>query len=154
MTTGRLPDPARADEVVMTATIAKGLGLHVGDVMHMGVYDMDDFNLPGFGTASVPPQGRIDVTLVGIVLFADKVVPDDVDLVNREEDIIFTPAITRQFEDCCAYLSASSLQLDHGSSDVMAVEAEIQQVLPANLPHLFTTSATSAAKAERAIKAA
>ncbi len=152
VTTGRLPDPTRADEVVMTSTIADGLGLHVGDVMHMGFYDMADFNLPGFGTASVPPRARIDVTLVGIVLFADKVVPDDVDLVNREEDIIFTPAVTRQFEDCCAYLSASSLVLDHGGSDVVAVEAEIQQVLPANLPHLFTTSATSAAKAERAIK--
>jgi hypothetical protein len=152
VTTGRLPAPARADEVVVTAKIADGLGLHVGDVMHMGFYDMAEFNLPGFGTASVPPRARIDVTLVGIVLFADKVVPDDVDLVNREEDIIFTPAVTRQFADCCAYLSASSLLLDHGSSDVVAVEAEIQQVLPANLPHLFTTPATSAAKAERAIK--
>jgi hypothetical protein len=152
VTTGRLPDPARADEVVMTATVADGLGLHVGSVLHMGFYDMADFNLPGFGTASVPPRARIDVTLVGIVLFADKVVPDDVDLVNREEDIIFTPAVTRQFEDCCAYLSASSLLLEHGSRDVVAVEAEIQQVLPANLPHLFTTSATSASKAERAIK--
>ena len=152
VTTGRLPDPARADEIVMTATIADGLGLHVGDVMRVGFYDMADFNLPGFGTAGVPPRASLDVTLVGIVLFADKVVPDDVDLVNREEDIIFTPAATRQFEDCCAYLSASSLVLDHGSSDVVAVEAEIQQVLPANLPHLFTTSATSAAKAERAIK--
>ena len=152
VTTGRLPDPARADEVVMTGTIADGLGLHVGDEMHMGFYDMAELGLPGFGTASVPPRARIDVTLVGIVLFADKVVPDDVDLVDREEDIIFTPAVTRQFKDCCAYLSASSLQLEHGSSDVVAVEAEIQQVLPANLPHLFTTSATSAAKAERAIK--
>ena len=152
VTTGRMPDPRRPDEVVMTASIAKGLGLHVGDVMHMGFYDMADFNLPGFGTASVPPRAKIDVTLVGIVLFADKVVPDDVDLVDREEDIIFTPAVTRQFEDCCAYLSASSLQLDHGSSDVVTVEAEIQHVLPANLPHFFTTSSTNEAKAERAIK--
>lgn len=152
VTTGRLPDPARADEVAMTAKVADGLGLHVGDLIHMGAYNMSDFKVPEFVAGTLPPRAKLDVTLVGIILFSDKVVPDDVDLGNREEDIIFTPPVARRFKECCAYLSATGLLLEHGSRDVVAVEAEIAAVLPATLPHLFTIKLASEAKAERAIK--
>ena len=152
VTSGRLPDPTRVGEVAMTAKVADGLGLHVGDVVHMGGFNMSDFNLPGFNAGTVAPRARLDVTLVGIILFPDKVVPDDVDLVDREEDIIFTPPVAHQFENCCAYDSLTGLQLDHGSGDVAAVEAELAAVLPASLPHLYVTKSSMEAKAERAIK--
>jgi len=151
VTSGRLPDPTRANEVAMTAKVADGLGLRVGDVAHLGLYNMSDFNLPGFNAGTLPPRVRLDVTLVGIILFPDKVVPDDVDLADREEDIILTPPVARESEDCCAYDSVTGLQLDHGKN-LAVVESEIAAVLPPNLPHQYIVTSTINAKAERAIK--
>ena len=46
---GRLADPARPDEIVVSALIAQVLRLHVGEVMPIGFYTNAQTNLPGYG---------------------------------------------------------------------------------------------------------
>ena len=81
------------DEFVTTAAGASALRLHVGEVVPMGVYGATQFGEPGFGTPSVPPQRKIDMTLVGIVVFNNQVIQDDAD--RFPTDVLFTPALTR-----------------------------------------------------------
>ena len=55
---GRLADPKRPDEMVMTAGAAHILGMHLGDVAHFGFYNNADTLRDGYGTASVQPHRR------------------------------------------------------------------------------------------------
>ncbi len=88
-----MADPRRADEFVTTALGARALGWHVGQVVPMGVYSSNQFGLPGFGTPSVAPLRRIDMKLVGLVVFNNQVIEDDAD--RLPTDVLFTPALTR-----------------------------------------------------------
>src|ERR1039457_3350278 len=90
---GRMANPGRADEFVTTALGARALGLHVGQAVPMGVYTSNQFNSPGFGTPRVAPERRINMKLVGIVVFNNQVIEDDAD--RLPTDILFTPALTR-----------------------------------------------------------
>ena len=66
---GRLANPARADEFMTTALGAKLIGAHLGEVVPVGLYTPQQSNLPGFGTPQVPPVRRLEMRLVGIVVF-------------------------------------------------------------------------------------
>ena len=59
----------------------------------MGVYASNQFGLPGFGTPRVAPLRRIDMKLVGLVVFNNQVIEDDAD--RLPTDVLFTPALTR-----------------------------------------------------------
>lgn len=149
---GRMADPTRANEFVMSANAARLLGKRLGDVVPFGAYTTDQTSLPGFGTAAVVPYLRLDMTLVGIVVGDDQVVYDDVD---RHPLLLFTPALTHRLaqcpSSCLAGYSAAGLQLDHGATDVAAVEADIQRVLPSDFRANFANPPI-AAQAARAIK--
>ena len=85
---GRMASPGRADEFVTTAVGARLLGLHIGQVVPMGFYGPAQASLPGFGTARVPPQRRIAMKLVGLVVFNNEVVEDDAD--RLPTNVLFT----------------------------------------------------------------
>ena len=72
MTAGRMARPDRQDEFVATALAARLLGWHVGEVISMGFYTNAQ-------SPSSPPLRRLGMKLVGIVVFNDEVVLDDVD---------------------------------------------------------------------------
>ncbi len=78
---GRMADPKRADEFVMTADAARLLGVHVGEVVPLGVFSTEQLALPDFGTASVQPFRRTRAKLVGLVVFNNAVVQDDIERV-------------------------------------------------------------------------
>ena len=99
---GRMADPRRVNEFVTTELGAREMGWHVGQVVPMGVYTSNQFGLPGFGTPRVPPARRIDMKLVGIVVFNNQVIEDDAD--RLPTDVLFTPALT----------TCSQLQFDPG----------------------------------------
>jgi FtsX-like permease family/MacB-like periplasmic core domain len=147
---GRAADPKRADEMVMTAGAAAILNLHVGDVVPFGFYTNVDTTLPTYGTGQQTPVRKIDIKLVGIVVFPDAIVRDDFD--RAQNFLLFSPALTTPLLQCCANGPLTGLQLDHGSRDVPAVESEIKQALPNSSVVLVTSSA--AATAERAIRPA
>jgi len=154
VTRGRMADPRRADEIVMSADAARVLRLHVGDVVPLGFYTNAQTDLPGFATARVPPHFRIDTKLVGIVAFNNTVVQDDID--RYPTLALFTPTLTHRIEQCptscLAGYSVAGIQLAGGARDVPAAEAAMQRVLPQGYPPDFHLTSTVAAQAERSIK--
>jgi hypothetical protein len=144
---GRLADPNRADEMVMSADAAKLLHLHVGDVLHFGFYTNAQTLENGYGTAAQTPRLRIGVKLVGIVRFPFEIIRDDFDSGLRF--VLLTPALTRPLDECCANGVQSGVQLREGRRDDAAVEAEIKTKLPNS--SVVQVAAVEEATAERAI---
>src|SRR5579864_6200271 len=70
--TGRMADPARRDEVVVSTSAAQLLGWHVGQVVHLGIYTLAQVVNPG--SVPPPPAHRVDVHVVGVGRFNDSVV--------------------------------------------------------------------------------
>jgi hypothetical protein len=148
---GRMARPDRPDEFVTTAVGARLLGAHLGQVLPIGFYGPAQGSLPGFGTARVPPQRRIAMKLVGLVVFNNEVVEDDAD--RLPTNVLFTPALTRSL------LASGStqgtwfgLQLERGSRDVPRVERGIVALLPPGSASFFRVTALDEAKVERAVK--
>jgi hypothetical protein len=91
---GRMADPRRPDEFVMTAGAAHLLGLHVGESVPYGLFTNEQTSLPGMGTPSVQPHRRIDAKLVGLVAVNSEIVQDQVD--QFPALVLFTPALAKQ----------------------------------------------------------
>jgi hypothetical protein len=147
---GRMADPNRPDEIMMTVGAARTLGLHVGQTVPWGTYDNSQLS----SAASVAPSEPAihqNLTLVGTVVLNDTVVQDDIDA-NGPATVILTPVLTRQLLNCCSDFTLTYLQLDHGSRDVSAVEAEVERVIPAVLPYDFYDTSIDVTKAQNAIK--
>ena len=150
VTQGRMADPKRRDEFVVTAEAAHLLHYRLGDIAHFGIYTNAQQNAPGFDTARLTPILRIDVKLVGIVVFNSQVVQDDVD--RFPTYMLLTPALTRSASRTLGFPGSliNALQLDHGARDVAAVEAEIKRAVPSASVQSITS--IKVATAERAIE--
>ena len=147
---GRMADPNRPDEIMMTVGAARTLGLHVGQTVPWGTYANSQLSSAG-SVVPLKPAIRQNLTLVGTVVLNNAVVQDDIDA-NGPMTVILTPALTRQLLDCCSNFTFTYLQLDHGSRDVNAVEAEVERVIPAVLPYDFYDTSIDVTKAQNAIK--
>jgi len=148
---GRMADPRRADEFVTTALGARALGLHVGQVVPMGVYTATQFSSPGFGTPRVAPERRIGMRLTGIVVFNDEVIEDDTD--RLPTDILFTPALTRTLIASNAIQGTwYAMQLAHGNRDIPAVEEALIRLLPSGSDANFSVTSLTEIKVEGAVK--
>ena len=151
---GRLANPNRANEVVVSTIVAQALGLHVGEVVPFGFYTNDQTMLPGYGNGSglfkVRAHLQLGMKVVGIVAFNNQVVLDSLDQTATAQ-IVYTPTLTRRLVQCCITSTTSFLQLDHGTGDVSAVEQEIERVAGPNGPVLFGVK-SNPDTAERAIK--
>jgi hypothetical protein len=93
--------PDHANEFVTDEVDARQLGLHVGDVVPIGIYTNAQTTSSGFGTAAVPPHVRFDARLVGIVVLNRAVVQDDIDAGFPLLPGQGTPALTKPLRDCC-----------------------------------------------------
>jgi len=144
---GRLANPRRADEMVMTAGAAQVLHLRIGDVVHLGFYTNAQTLEPGYGSAAQVPRLRIGIRLVGIVRFSLEVIRDDFD--GGLRFALLTPALTRPLDRCCANGVQAGVKLVGGSSSDAAVEDEIKQHLPNS--SVFLISAVEESAAERAL---
>ena len=109
VTSGRMADPARADEVMVTQNAAAALGLHLGEVLPVALN-------PNSGAG---PARRIGLKIVGIGLLNREVVQDQI--AKFPTYIVATPALTRSVGDAggIVYLG---VQLHKGAADVAAVE--------------------------------
>jgi hypothetical protein len=146
---GRMADPRRPDQLMMTVAAARELDLHVGDRVSWGTYANTATSTPS--NTPPPPAVRTAMTVVGLVALNNAIVQDDIDA-QSAQTVILTPALTKELVDCCASYSFSYLQLSQGSRYVPAVEREIERVMPAVLPYDFYDTALTTAKAEHAIK--
>ena len=151
---GRMANPQRANEVVVSAEFARGalknIKLPLKGIV-LGAYTNAQVVSLSYGTAKVKPHFRIVVEVVGVVKFNDTVLQDDVDA-SPFGRILFTPALTQQLDRCCSGDTASYVQFDHGYHDATKVEEEIVQHLPSGAAPLFQVTSTIATKTEQAIE--
>ncbi len=152
VTSGRMADPRRANEVVMTSSAARALGVHLGEVIPYGIYTLRQQNQPGFGTARVLPRIRIDAKLVGLVQESNAIVEDDID--RLPTFVFFTPALGRRVVAVGGQEGAITygLQLDHGNAGVNAVEQAFAPSAPPGNSYGFHAIAPVEAKVDRTVK--
>ncbi len=148
---GRLADPTRTDEVVVTQGEARFAGIHVGSVIPIGIFTNAQVEMPNCCTAdgAVAPYRRMDLKVVGIVVLNNAVVQDAVDSLGSET-VLFTPAFDRQFRQCCSYFSGTLIQVD-GKNGAAVVTAELRRFMGKG-GDFTTENPVILAKAERAIK--
>ena len=159
LTSGRLADPKRADEVVMSASTARELGMHVGSVLPMGFFTNEQkYNLPGCcsanGKGKLAPHLKVNLKLVGIVVVNTQVVEDDIDALG-DNPVLLTPTLMRELVPCCAFVTFSYIKVDGGARNVPAVQAEIARAFPklrAGPAGGGPQTSVAVAKAERAIE--
>ena len=109
VTSGRMANPARANEVMVTQNAAAALGLHIGEVLPVALTP----NSPG-GAGR-----RIGLKIVGIGLLNREVVQDQI--AKFPTYIVATPALTRSVNDAGSIVYLG-VQLRGGAADVAAVE--------------------------------
>ncbi len=147
---GRLANPHRADEFVMTAAGARSLGAHVGERVPFGIYTNAQTGQPGFGTSRVRPIRVLRALLTGIVVFDNAVVQDDADIQGSSNNL-FTPALTTQLLRCCVNYTETAIRVTGGSRFVATVANEVDGLLPKGFPP-FSSLAPNVAKADRSIR--
>jgi hypothetical protein len=112
VTQGRMANPNRPDEIMMTALAAHQLGFHVGQKIPYGIYSQAQESEPGIGTQRVPPTIRFTATLVGLATQSSEIVEDDIDRVPTF--IILTPALAREaFADLKTFGSSPQTLVTH-----------------------------------------
>ncbi len=142
---GKMANPRRADEVVMTQEAAHLLGVHVGEVIPIGLYT----NAQSQSQERSKPRLQLNMKIVGLVAFNDAVIQDQV---NRyPTDVLFTPALTRKIISTGAGVSLYGLQLYDGDRYVSKVEEEINQVVPPSLVEFHVNSQVES-EAEQTIR--
>ena len=148
---GRVADPNRPDELMLTAAGAAELGVHVGSVLPVGIYTNAETELPAFGTAKVKPVRIVDEHIVGIAVFNSSLVQDDVDAAGSPNNL-FTPALTRQLLKCCVNYTETGIRVSGGAANVRAVQAELTSLLPKGFPPFQGAGDAVTDRAQRAIK--
>jgi hypothetical protein len=144
---GRMADPRSDDEFVATAEAAHLLGWHLGEVIPMGAFTLQQATSPD--PARSKPYFRVSAKLVGIIVFPSQVVSDDVD--RSPTYVLFTPALTARASQSALY-PYYGLVLDHGDADVGAVEQEIIHLLPSGDSYNFHVTSVVEGQVERSTK--
>jgi FtsX-like permease family len=147
---GRLANPNRVNEFMTTALGAQLMGIHLDEVVPIGVYFASQASLPGFGTARVPPSIRIDMKLVGIVEFNNQVIEDDTDRIPT--NVVYTPAFTRLIPDADTNGTWYAIKLRPGFDNIASIEQQLLKVLPPGGVGNFSVTAATEAKVERAVE--
>lgn len=150
---GRRTDPRRVDEIEMTASAARLLGVHVGEVVPLGFYTDAQTSLGGFGTPAVRPRIEFFTKLVGIFVFNNSVVQDDVD--RAYGFILVTPALLGEIaavEPAQAAPLGYGLQLRQGDLDIAKLEQEVVRLLPRRATAEFHVTSRVVQEVELAIK--
>lgn len=145
---GRMADPQRPGEMVATATAARMSGWHLGETVPFGAFSVAQI-AGGANPLTARPLVRFSAKLVGIVVFPNQIVNDDVD--RFPTYVLMTPALTDRLPASLAYPSYG-LRLKHGSADVAAVEREIIQLLPRGSVYTFHVTSVTEGQVERASK--
>jgi len=152
---GRMANPRRDDEFVMSAGGAAEYGLHIGSMLRLGFFTDTQAASPTFaGYPTDKPYLAIDLKLVGIIEATQQVIQDD-DSALGDQLAVVTPALTRRLAACCAYYSYDSLQLDGASLHQGAVTSAVEKIVPSAVLASNGGAQTNApiiAKAERVIR--
>jgi hypothetical protein len=147
---GRMADPRRPDQAVVTQEGAQLMGLRVGETVPFGFYTAAQVRSPRFGTAMVRPQVKTDVEIVGTVVVNTSVVQDDASR-SISGLVILTPALTSHVAGCCNEgFVEFGVKVD-GTANVNAAETEIERLLPAGSGFYVNDNSVIEREAEQAI---
>lgn len=139
---GRLFNPDRPDQVVMTATAADILGVRVGQVVPFGL----------FGPNGVRRLLVVRARVVGIVALDNQIVQDDID--RAYGFLVLSPAFMKEaasVSPATARPVGYGLQLAPGAS-VPAVQREVVRLIPSGLTYTFHVTSRVVAEVELAVK--
>jgi len=149
---GRAANPRRANEIVMNAGAAHILGVHVGQVIPMGLYSAAQMNLPDFGTPKVKPLILVHEKVVGIAAWNTQLVQDDVD---QTYGVIFAnEALTRRLVNPISRFSPIlyGVQLRHGDRGIAKVQHELVGLVPKGQIYEFHVTSTVTSQVELTLK--
>jgi hypothetical protein len=149
ITDGRLANPRRAGEIVISEQTARRFGLRPGQSFDLNLYSGQQAADPRFNPMTRPPVHRVRLTITGIGVFTDEVVQDDIDRIYR---VLTTPALTRKMASCCGSYFWTGLKLARGQRDVAAVQQEYIRRVPAGTPPIFRVTSVVEDQGERAVR--
>jgi hypothetical protein len=146
---GRMADPARAGQIVVSRAAAAALGLHVGSHLRTGLYTSTQ-------NVTARPRATLDLTVTGIGVFNTEVLQDDINA--HFGFILGTPALAREYAACCTSYMYDGLKLAGGDRYDATVESEYARLLASSpltrsASELFVyVTAAIEAEAQRAIR--
>src|ERR1035437_4997635 len=150
---GRLANPRRADEIVMTASAARILGVRVGQMVPLGFYSDAQTNSPDFGSPRVVPRLKVRARLVGLVGLNTQLVQDDID---RTFGTVFLDQALMQklnhLEPGELVPALCGVQIDHAHATITQVERELIGVVPRGAAYEFHVTSSVDSQVELAIK--
>ena len=150
---GRLANPRRADEIVMTASAARILGVRVGQMVPLGFYSNAQTNSPDFGSPRVVPRLKVKARLVGLVVLNTQLVQDDID---RTYGTSFLDQALMQklnhLEPGELVPALYGVQIDHAHATITQVERELIGVVPRGAAYEFHVTSSVESQVELAIK--
>jgi len=114
--------------VVVSKFGAQVAGIHVGQRLREGIFTNSQLNSGGVPIAAAAQ--RVTLHVVGIGIFNDEVVQDDVDRIPR---MVISPALADRLTSCCVSYAWTGIQLARGS-------AGVQPFLHAYAAHFPVTS--------------
>ncbi len=145
---GRLADPSRANEFMATALGERLMGWHLGSVVKMGVYTLQQTGSKGFGTTAVPPRKIIYERLVGTIVFDSGVVQDSVDQLPTY--YVLTPAAAKGFTS--GYQYEEYYFALRASANESAVARDIVRTLPTDQPYTFSRLSVNEGEVNRSVR--
>ena len=150
---GRLANPRRADEIVMTASAARILGVRMGQMVPLGFYSNAQTNSPDFGSPRVVPRLKVKARLVGLVVLNTQLVQDDID---RTYGTVFLDQALMQklnhLEPGELVPALYGVQIDHAHATITQVERELIGVVPRGAAYEFHVTSSVDSQVELAIK--
>jgi hypothetical protein len=150
---GRLANQHRADEIVMTASGARILGVHLGQTVPLGFYSQAQTDSPDYGSPSLVPRLKIRVRLVGIVVLNTQLVQDDVD--QTFGDVFLDRALMEKLnrlEPGELVPVLYGVQFNHHLASITQVERELISVVPRGATYEFHVTSSVVSQVELAIK--
>ena len=145
---GRMADPNKPGEFVTSEQGARMLGIHLGQEVPFGRFDLPQTEQPDFGTPAVQPLSRAEIRLVGIVEFNTQVISDDTD--RLPTNLVLTPAFTRTLVG--SYGTWFGIRLMPGVPDIGAVEQRIVALLPPGSAPNFNFESAALTRVETALR--
>jgi ABC-type antimicrobial peptide transport system permease subunit len=116
VTTGRLPDRDRVDEVAVGYGRSITDGIHVGDRITIDLLS-ENLETEGFGP-HVTVAAQVTATVVGVILTPGAVPP-----AVRYGQIYATPAFEAKYKDGTANARGLLIKLKRGNADIPAIQA-------------------------------
>jgi hypothetical protein len=144
---GRPADPQRTDEFVTSAEAARLAHWQLGQRVTFGAYTVRQAEETSGNPYSMPPAVRFAASLVGLVVFPNQLVRDDVDRFSY--GVLLTPSMTERLRSGSGF-PTYSLRLQHGTRDVPVVEAEIIHSLPSGSFYNFHLTSVAEGQVQRA----